>query len=987
MKAKKTLAVVQIICLVFLNVWNLRFAKADDSDIFGNNIAPNVMLLLDSSQSMNDNTGTLIPYASGTTYDPVTYRGTVLSSTTVYKKLTSGSSGGLSCSSSTPCYALYKSDIASVPDADVPPASTTAAARNALQTTGYWTGKISGSTLNLYYGNYLDYYLCSSCDGVEPKITIAKRVLTNLVNSVEGVRFGLMKFQTSGGLVVEPIRDMTTTNQTTLINSINGLTLTSVGTLLGEQVRDAGNYYKGTYSGQSSPIQYSCQPNFIIVISDGLWDGSVNPKTEAANRFTQDHSTTFSGKQNVIVHTIGFGLNSSNTDDATAIADLRTMAQNAGGSYYAANNTAQLEIALQDAISQIMAATFSFATPVIPTTGTAGNTRAYLAAFQSNASRPFWKGFLKAYNRDANGLIPVDAQGLPSGTAVWDAGTQLSLKSASSRNIKTYVSGSLQDFNTTNITPTHLAVASAPFPLSATDSTDARNKVVAFIRGATDYNDEDLDANTTEERPWKLGDIFHSTPVLVTPPFLVSSDSSYNTFKTNNASRTTVLLAGANDGMLHAFTESDGEESWAFIPPDLLDDLKNITATSGTRDYYVDSSPIVADVKTGGTWKTIAVFGLRRGGSGYYALDITTPTSPQYLWSFTDAKLGETWSEPAIGKVKMADGTDRWVAFVGGGFDTSFANYSSGNNTSEAFFAIDLSNGAKLWEYYNAAGSTDDRQYMNFSIPSSPTAVDLDHDGYVDRVYIGDAGGQLWKFNVAPTGGATTSSGLINNWTGKRLFAAASSQTNPPAAGEFYPAQAIFFPPSLAYDANGNLWIFFGTGDRYHPNNTSSNRFYGIKENTSMTNGSTLIESSLTDLSSGTGSISQGWYLPLANNEKVLAASDVFNSIAFFTTFTPATAAVCGTGGGDAKLYSINMTTGDAALDLTTGAVLGSGTAALTMAQTIGTGIPSKPIVIMSQSGNRAVPYVISGTTNQQISEIQVPQVSVRRIVGWREVF
>lgn len=154
-----------------------------------------------------------------------------------------------------------------------------------------------------------------------------------------------------------------------------------------------------------------------------------------------------------------------------------------------------------------------------------------------------------------------------------------------------------------------------------------------------------------------------------------------------------------------------------------------------------------------------------------------------------------------------------------------------------------------------------------------------------------------------------------------------------------------------------------------------------------MTNGSTLIESSLTDLSSGTGSISQGWYLPLANNEKVLAASDVFNSIAFFTTFTPATAAVCGTGGGDAKLYSINMTTGDAALDLTTGAVLGSGTAALTMAQTIGTGIPSKPIVIMSQSGNRAVPYVISGTTNQQISEIQVPQVSVRRIVGWREVF
>ena len=89
-------------------------------------------------------------------------------------------------------------------------------------------------------------------------------------------------------------------------------------------------------------------------------------------------------------------------------------------------NGQQLEAALLDAISQILAATFSFATPVVPTTGTAGSTKAYLASFQSNASRPFWKGYLKAYTRDANGLIPVDAQGLPSGTPVWDAGTQLS---------------------------------------------------------------------------------------------------------------------------------------------------------------------------------------------------------------------------------------------------------------------------------------------------------------------------------------------------------------------------------------------------------------------------------------------------------------------------------------------------------------------------------------------------------------------------------
>ena len=155
-----------------------------------------------------------------------------------------------------------------------------------------------------------------------------------------------MKFKTNGGQVVEPVRDMTTANQTTLVNSINSLALTSVGTLLGEQMRDAGSYFKGTYTGQSSPIQYSCQPNFIIAISDGLWDGSVNPKTEATNRFTQDHSTTFAGPQNVMVHTIGFSLNPSNSDDKQALSDLQTMAKNGGGSFYTANSSAQLEVAL-----------------------------------------------------------------------------------------------------------------------------------------------------------------------------------------------------------------------------------------------------------------------------------------------------------------------------------------------------------------------------------------------------------------------------------------------------------------------------------------------------------------------------------------------------------------------------------------------------------------------------------------------------------------
>jgi len=114
--------------------------------------------------------------------------------------------------------------------------------------------------------------------------------------------------------------------------------------------------------------------------------------------------------------------------------------------------------------------------------------------------------------------------------------------------------------------------------------------------------------------------------------------------------------------------------------------------------------------------------------------------------------MTETWSEPSIGKVKLG-GVDKFVGFFGGGYDTA-----SNNAHGKAFFAVDLSTGTKLWEYYKD-GTADDRQYMNFSLTENSTAVDLNNDGYVDRVYIGDTGGQLWKFDVSAN--ATTS------WAGK----------------------------------------------------------------------------------------------------------------------------------------------------------------------------------------------------------------------------
>lgn len=936
--------------LALFLAWSLVFSTpavmvADDSDIFGSTVQPNVMILLDSSGSMNNEISpTLLAYNPSTTY-PGSFDSGV-----VYNRR--GNS-----------YRVYAASIADVPSWS---------ARQALLNSGFWSGRIGGSRVRLYVGNYLNYLACSACQGAEKKIDIAKRVISNLITNTEGVRFGVMRFKdnafpgTGGAGMVAPIG----TDKVAMVDAIK-LINPSGYTPLGEQLRDAGLYYKGLFESYASPIQIDCQPNFVIIVSDGLQNGSVDVRTEATNRFTQDHAAAFTGTQNVIVHTVGFAIDAG--EQAAANDVLQTAATNGGGTFYYSEDSTQLEQALQDAISQIIAASFSFSNPVIPTTGTTGSTKAYRAAFQSDPVRGFWRGFLKAYQRDSNGQIPVDANGIPLDSAlVWEAGAQLALKSSGSRTIYTAISGGRESFtkSNSNITQSMLGV------LTAAD----RDMVIDFIRGIDAY-DEDGDGNTTEERAWKLGDIFHSVPVLVSPPFGPSVDSSYNNFKQTNANRPTVLIAGANDGMLHGFRESDGEELWGFIPPEVLGRLQKLPLRSPQHEYYVDSSPIVADVKVGGTWKTILVFGLRRGGRSYYALDITDPTDPLYLWSFTDSKVGETWSEPAIGRVKMADGTEKFVAFVGGGYDTAQNNY-----TGYAFYAIDLSNGAKLWEYWNAPSTNNDERYMNFSLAANPTAVDINGDGYVDRVYIGDVGGQMWKFDVSAA--ATLSSGLVTNWTGKRLFTASPAQPNPPLPGEYYPEQGIYVAPILSLDLTGNLWLYFGTGDRNHPNNTSFNRFYGIKDDTTMVNDNALTESSLTDVTLGTGTVTQGWYIILNANEKVLSSADVFNKNVFFTTYTPSSTLSCASGGGSAKLYAVNMLQGDASLNLATAQALSSGQSALAWAKDVGSGIPSKPVVILgSGTGSQGAPLMITGTTNQQIITTPVPPIALKRLIAWREVF
>jgi type IV pilus assembly protein PilY1 len=975
-----------VVMATFLSLQVHPAVLADDSDIFGSNIQPNVVIMIDNSGSMNDsapsNSFDVPPPNGSASYYPVLNNCDPSGKPKVFH---SCDSVKVYKSSSGSTYSFYADNVSSVTG------TGSSAAQTALNAAGYWSGKINGSTVNLFTGNYLNYLLGTCASGgacSKPKMAIAKEVVNALLDSVQGVRFGIMTFDYGTNNVPLGAKIAGSSGQwatvgastSTLHSAVNGLTPTGL-TPLGDALYDIGQYYSGAginhASGGgvvqpfSSPIQLACQPNFVIFVTDGMQTAGTHQMPAVAHDlYTSDQASWLPNVpniQNVITHTVGFGVtvNTTQAETQAAYDTLSAAARNGGGQFYISDDETALQRALQDAIRRIVQATFTFATPVVPTTSTTGSTKAYLAAFRSDPSSPFWRGYLKAYQRDSNGLVPVDAQGVPLSSAlVWEAGQVLSTTPADNRTIYTVVSGARQTFTKTNSAITQALLGAS--------SSAEHDKIIDFVRGIDAY-DENGNGNVTEERAWKLGDIFHSTPVLVTPPVLALNDSSYQAFKTAQANRTKVLIAGANDGMVHAFRESDGVELWAFIPPDLLDNLKTLADVGADHQFFVDSSPIATDIKVGGVWKTIVVFGMRRGGPFYYALDITDTTNPQWMWSFTDSKITETWSEPSIGKVKIGT-SDTFVAFFGGGYDTA-----TNNAHGKAFFAVDLSNGSKLWEYYNN-GSSDDRQYMNFSLAENSTAVDLNNNGYVDHVYIGDTGGQLWKFDVSAT--ATSS------WAGKRLFMAASSQANPPANGEFYPTQAFYGAPVLAYDTSMNLWVFLGTGDRNHPNSTASNRFYGIKDTTDMSNANALSESNLVDVTSTNGTASGGWFFRLGSNEKVLDPANVFNSDVLFSSFTPNSVVTCTGGGGTAKLYSVQMTSGYAAINFSTGAALASTDASATRSTTIGQGIASMPVVIVTppQGSGMATASAITATTNQQLPNNPIPAPPfLKQVRSWRE--
>ena len=1025
-----------IVVFLLALCWMTGEARADDIDIFlgggSGTVDPNVLIIFDNSGSMSD-------WFQAPWYDPAVIYAGPYTTDMVYRRLypwdRDRNPPGFPDIAN---WHAFRDSIADV---------LCETARNILLDNGHWENRMLGTSecggvkiRILRHGNYLNFLVSNTeieHEHYEQKLPVAQRVVTDLIESSGSARFGLMAFnEMDGGQIVFPIQDIDDTNRQTLIDSVNALTAWT-WTPIAETLYEASLYFGGDESyfngtgTYTSPIEHWCQSNYILLMTDGFctmdtdvpigdYDGdgldpgdciSIGSPYQIGHQCTHYmddvaqymYENDFSdeiGEQNVKTYTIGYDID---------YELLGLTAEKGGGFYYVANNAAQLSAAFQQAIAEILTRTSAFVSPVVPINHinrTYSGDRIYLALFAVR-NGGFWPGNIKKYalaTEDGDGYEMGDLLDANGNKATYDNGnikdTAKSFWSAgydgldielggvheklqtrpTVRNIYTYL-GASTDLTAASNAFTKANISAAM--LSVPDDTE-KDKVVDFVHGYDPY-DDDLDGYTSEKREYILGDFLHSRPSVL----------FYN-------AATAVIYAGSNDGMLHAFSDTDGSELWAFMPPEFLPRLKGLH--EDTHLYMLDSSPQIyfidndhdGDIEPGDGDKAYLMIGLRRGGNSYYILNITYPQSPTFVKVLDPAaagygELGQTWSVPTLGMVvidlggdgNMGGGNDivKPVAFFGAGYDEAQDDEPpSGDSSGRGVYAIDIDTGDLFWSYTNA-----DNASMNYSIPSRLSVLDMDGNGYMDRLYFGDTGGQLWRFD--------TSSIDTANWTGKVIFDA-----NPGADAST--GRKVLYEPDVIQEKDFEM-VYFGTGDRAHPNDTTIvNRFYAVKDTNPA---SPYDENDLVDVTldllqdPGTSEAdketirsdlnnSVGWYMKLNQNsgEKVLARPMVFGKVAYFSTFTPSTQVVvgdpCQMGDGTARLYAVHYLSATAIMNLDE--TNGEDLERSDRSEEIGSGIASGTIITIADQDAFGYTSVGGG-----VDKSDPPLETVILPVSWRQVF
>ena len=722
-----------------------------------------------------------------------------------------------------------------------------------------------------------------------------------------------------------------------------------------------------------------------------------------------DYNGSLDGTQEVRTYTIAFGLDLPLLEEA---ATAQLSAENPTG-YFTANNSTELNEAFQKILTSVEQTSTTFVAPTVSVNAfnsLQNKNEIYYALFEPNLY-PRWYGNVKKYKINSNGAIldkslAPDGQDIPdtekdsdsindttgyfdeSALSFWTDinsfpadhppgegdGFQVSLGGAASqlgtaRTVYTITDGtqsrsSAIDLNSTTdnlISDTNTVIPNALFGIdellySTQAEIDAvRAELIDWILGI-DVKDLDEDTDITDASRF-MSDPLHSRPIVVTYGGTESAPDD-------------TLFSIDNGGAFRAFNTNDGIERFAFIPPELLknqkiyldNDATDVKDNGKSKFVYGLDGPMTIWHKESNDDDIIinssdgdhvyAYFGMRRGGSNYYAMNVTDRDDPELMWTIfgTDlndpssvptsgfSDLGQTWSEPKLQTVLWGCGSScdptnpahlKDVLFFSGGYDPihDLATSPTTGDKGAAIYMIDAETGSLLWSAGNNNTSSDTHNLdlpMGNSIPGDLTVADINGDGAADILFAIDIQGHIWRIDIYDENTSASNfatGGEIADLSDNTMF------------------RRFYVGPTVSLSQKRGRAPFFvittGSGYMAHPlDETVDDRLYALYErnvfspekDTNDIPVYTLIDTTklidMTDSNYGPAnpSTDTGFYknaeLEGADGEKFLRRAITQQGITVYTSYVPGGSTVttnnnCGTAQlGSSRLFAINFVTG-----------------------------------------------------------------------------
>jgi hypothetical protein len=704
----------------------------------------------------------------------------------------------------------------------------------------------------------------------------------------------------------------------------------------------------------------SCRNTVVILITGGKDDGNSSytsahdPATTAA---TFLNVTGGGVTKRVPIHVIGI---KPDSDDE---AELQSIASASAGRYQKVTDSAGVTAAINYAVQQAFARASDFDSgrsseflPVSPIVGTvnlkngkdkSGNLLPNTDITASPGGQPLpqrsnvlltagfalpgFDGRLRAFRTFkpvVDATKPTGWKFVDDSTALWPdldgrpglAGLARTPADANARNIYTYVpdgsgGGSVVSFTTAN------AASLAPHMMTGLDT----SAVISWLRSQP------------------IGAVIGSTPALMDPPSLdPPPDNDYGradvggSFADDYKSRRSIVFFGANDGMIHAVDARTGYEVWAFIPYNLLPKIRTLLDGQPVEqfDYFVDSSPKLAEVKISGKWRSLLLIGQGQGGTFYQAFDVTEagmgvdPTtdslsavnsllgkfdSPNesivFKWAFpnyssfdpaytavmtvtdgtpggrvkifgdlkatasyAEKTVGYTWSDPAVGPLNASRTIN--AVIVGSGYfpDIESAIPNRGAGAPKAGNVMYLINADTGTLIGNGSGAT-------CSGTGCISAGEVNGNGRKNAL-------QADPTAAGNSGSFTVNKAYLGDIDGK-YWRFNFTDTGSIAKTQMIDTnQPIYGSSALLFVGSSDVYMFFATGSDLLPSSAPGGigtfKLYGLKDGTS--GATTMFSQSLVTVTNSLG---------FASGERPSTSPSVAGDIVFFTTTNESASAPC----------------------------------------------------------------------------------------------